>query len=282
MPDIVSVIGRRWKLMLILTLAATGVAFIACLMTPRQYLGVTTALPVNSLVGDKARVFNANIEALYAEIGTADELDKIEGTSKLDTIYLAAASNFRLYAHYKMDTTASNAREKAALRLRKNTTISRTGYGELKVKVWDKDNVMAANLANALMQTLNDIHQQLQTENTRTILQRLKEAHAAKQQTLYGTGSVSQQDSIAEINAGATPPDKAALASQSQQYSQLISEYELALKSTPKTLLVVEHARPSPWADKPKTAQIVLFAFLASLLFSFLLALFVESRSEKA
>jgi len=77
MPDLVSVFSRRWKLMLLLPLIATVVALLACLLAPKQYLGMATALPSNSVVGDKARIFNQNIEALYAELGSPDELDKI-------------------------------------------------------------------------------------------------------------------------------------------------------------------------------------------------------------
>jgi capsular polysaccharide biosynthesis protein len=283
MPDILSVLMRRWKLMLLLTVIATVVSLIASLLSPKQYLGVTTAVPANSALGDKARIFNQNIEALYPELGTPDELDKIEGTAALDTIYLAAANNFHLAAHYGLNTAAPNAIENAANILRKNASIKRTGFGELKVKVWDKDNQMAATLANALLQTLNDIHQQLQTENNRIVLQKLKEEYAQKQQAFSGTTNKNVDDTaaasaqtIANQSLG-----KTLLASQLQQYSQLINEYELALKTTPKVLLVVESARPKPRPDKPDVPKTLVFAFLASLLFSFLLSLYLESRNQK-
>ena len=78
MPDLISVLARRWKMMVLLTMIATGTAFLACLLRPKEYAGVTTALPANSLVGDKARIFHQTIDALYPEVGTPDELDKIE------------------------------------------------------------------------------------------------------------------------------------------------------------------------------------------------------------
>ena len=40
-----------------------------------------------------------------------------------------------LAAHYGFDPE-KNGVYKAASRLKENTTISRTGYGELKIKVW--------------------------------------------------------------------------------------------------------------------------------------------------
>ncbi|QEC57591.1 hypothetical protein [Flavisolibacter ginsenosidimutans] len=300
MPDLFLVIARRWRLMLLLTLASTLAALIASLLSPKLYLGTTTALPVNTMVNDKARIFNQNIETLYSEIGTADELDKIEGTAKLDTVFLAVAAAQHLATHYNLDRAANDALEKAALRLRKNSDISRTGYGELKVKVWDKDNEMAATLANALMQTINAIHERLQTENNRTVLQKLQEAYTQKLNEVsnieneglaFKTAPEIQtlnpqavRDSLLKNTkrlTGATvqlDENRKEL----QDYLRLINEYELAVKTNPKVLLVVEQARPSPWYDRPKTAMNALLAFLASLLFSFLLAVYVESRKEPA
>ena len=300
MPDIFLVIARRWGLMLWLTLAGTAAAFVASLLSTKLYVGTTTALPVNTLVNDKARIFNANIEALYSEIGTADELDKIEGTAKLDTVFMAVAASQNLVTHYGLDSAAIGALEKAALMLRRSSDISRTGYVELKIKVWDKNNVMAATLANALMQTINAIHERLQTENNRTVLQKLKEAYAQKLEEVsavendrvaFKSGSGVQalnpqtvKDSFAK-NArrlAATTLQLDVNRKELTDYLQLINEYELAVKTTPKVLLVVEQARPSPWYDRPKTSQNVLLAFLVSLLFSFLLAVFVESRKVRA
>ena len=282
MPDIVSVLARRWKMIMILTALATAVALLAALLAPKLYLGSTTALPANPLLADKARILNPNIEALYTEVGTIDDLDKIEGTTRLDTLYRAAVDSFGLAAHYGLDTMQGDAGEKAVLFLKKNTSVHRTGFGELKINVWDKDREMAAALANALMQRLNDIHKELQTANNRLVLQGLKEAYALQlQQTATGGPLPGDTASLTAKNGYGTPEERPVRMVHLQQYRQLIDEYELALKTTPNALLIVEAARPMPWPDKPKAGQIALFAFLGALLFSFLLAVSVESRKTK-
>lgn len=301
MPDVFLLISRRWNLIVLLTIAATAAAFLASLLSPKLYLGSTTALPVNTLVNDKARIFNQNIEALYSEIGTADELDKIEGTARLDTVFLAAANTYHLAAHYGLDTTAGDALEKAAVWLRKNSDIVKTGYGELNIKVWDKEAATAATLANGLMQTLNGIYERLQTENNQNVLHKLKETFAAQSDSMQSlTDRVLAFESGPRIIEGGknkfftdslVKPHRrfadeamrqAAWQKSLQQYTDLINEYELAVTTAPKALLVVEQARPSPWYDRPKTLRNVLIAFAASLLFSFLLAVFIESRNQSA
>jgi capsular polysaccharide biosynthesis protein len=267
MPDIFRVIAHRWKTALLITFLATVVALVACLISPKEFLGEVTALPSNPEIGDRARIFNQNIQALYRELGAPDELDEIEGTAKLDTIFLAVAKQFRLPAYNPENSDDVLRLHKAAKALQKNTRIHRTGYGELKIKVWDKDPYMAAALANALAQELNSIHQQLRAENNRLVLQRLKES------------TTTQQDSSAENLSSSTTDNNT---SQAALYTRLINEYELALQTNPNALLIVEPARPSPWHDRPQTVLVVVFTFLASLLFSIFLLLLTESRRKNA
>jgi capsular polysaccharide biosynthesis protein len=292
MPDLVTVIARRWKVIAFFTLSATLLAFLLCFLIPKKYVGIATALAANPALSDRARVFNQSIEGLYTALGSPDELDKVEGTAKLDTVYLALADSFGLSRHYGLAQQDTTARYKAAMQLKGNTVISRTGYGELRIKVWDKNNSMAAALANAALQKLNEIHQQVQTENNRMVLQRLREEMAQKQQLLQPAASEpttqnrpAQQTS--DSNQQLPPLANAAvggtqLTAQLSQYAALINEYELALKTTPKVLLTVEAARPLPFPDKPDVMKTVMLAFVAALLFSFLLVIFIDSRKTAA
>lgn len=283
MPDLVTVLARRWKPILLLTLMAGVLSLLICLFMPKKYLGMATALAANPALSDKARILNQNIEALYTELGSPDDLDRIEGTAKLDTVYLALAKEHNLVSHYALYDKDSTALYQAAIRLKKNTTINRTGYGELRVKVWDKNNGMAAALANATVQVLNNIHQAVQTENNRLTVQRLKEEYRQKQQTLQDLPYKSIEHDSSFKQPGLTnngPVETVSdLKAHLAQYARLINEYEMSLKTAPQVLLVVEKARPMPWPDKPKTAQTVLIATFATLLFAFLLALFIDSRS---
>src|SRR6476661_960143 len=179
MPDLLIIFSRWWKFILGLTAGAVILAFLITLLLPKQYLSTATALPANSLVADKARILNANIEALYPEIGLPDELDKLEGTAALDTLFIAVANEFKLDDHYHIPAS-DESMDKAVLRLKKNSHIARTGYGELRIKVCDEDRNTAAAMANSFMKRMQELHQYLQNENNLVVLQRLKEAYAAK------------------------------------------------------------------------------------------------------
>jgi capsular polysaccharide biosynthesis protein len=278
MPDLFTVLEKRWKFILGLTMLAAIIAFVVTILSPKEYLATATALPANSLVADKARVFNQNIEALYSDFGTPDELDKLEGTSKLDTIFIAAARQHDLASHYGIDNSGESD-FKAAMDLKKNSRINRSGYGELKVKVWDKDRNKAAELANTLMQNIQDLHRHLQNESNIALLGTLRNDQQVKleqyRQLSDSSGNVSGAD--AEIFAAR----KEVLLEQLQQYERMIAQYQLAVNSNPQVLLPVENARPPLWPDKPKTLLTVLLAAFAAFAIAYLMALLVESRRSR-
>jgi len=277
MPDLLIILSRWWKFILGLTAGAVILAFIITLLLPKQYLSTATALPANSLVADKARILNANIEALYPEIGLPDELDKLEGTAALDTLFIAIANEFKLDEHYHMHASDESI-DKAVLKLRKNSNISRTGYGELRVKVWDVDRNIAAAMANSFMSKLQALHQHLQNENNLVVLQRLKEAYASKEKLFNNySDSVVKTGAAQELMAA----QKATILEQLKQYQLAMDQYELAITTNPPVLLTVEKARPAIWSDRPKIFQILVLTAIAAFLFSFLLAVSFESRNKK-
>ena len=289
MPDLLSIFSRRWKFILGFTLVATLLASIAAFFSPKEYLSTTTALPANSVMSDKARIFNSNIEALYSEYGSPDELDRIEGTALLDTIFIVTAKEQNLATHYELQSDQEGL-FKAAMKLKKNTRINRSAYGELKIKVWDRDRDLAAALANSLLQKIQDLHQQLNQRNNALVLVRIREDYKKKLDEFINgnrppaSGQVT--DTFQSISASGNQEINLvrtnALKEQLVQYEKLINQYELALNTQMPVLLVVEKARPAIWPDKPKMIQTVLLAFFAGLVFSILLAMFLESRKSAA
>jgi hypothetical protein len=277
MPDILNVFSKWWKMILGISLLATVVAFIVASVSPKEYLSTATALPVNSMVADKARIFNNNIEALYSDFGTPDELDRMEGTGVLDTLFIATAKEFNLDQHYGYGSSGESW-YKAAVRLKKNSKIARSAYGELKVKVWDEDRNLAASVANSLMQGLQNLHMHLQNQNNSTVLAKLKEDYSVRQQDyLQVNDSISRGGRQAELLMAR----KVVLFEQLQQYEKMMDQYQLALRTNPQVLLTVEAARPSLWPDKPKIPQVIVLTFAASLVLTFLVALMMESRKAQ-
>jgi uncharacterized protein involved in exopolysaccharide biosynthesis len=270
MPDIFDLIAGWWKRMLVVMVLSLLAVGAITFLKPSQYLSVTTAVPASSFASDKGKIFNENILALYSTLGSSDDLDRILGTATLDTVYLFVADQFNLFDHYKMN--GANARTKAASLLKKNTKVMKSEYGELKVKVWDTDNNLAPQLANAILDKLQLIHSNLQSAGNESTLKGLQEGKMKMQLQLDSITGVSEP-----LNER-----KTTLQGQVQQYEKLISEYQLMVDSKPPVLVVVEKAKPSIRPDRPRRLQIMIATAVLSFLFALLAALVMERKKTSA
>jgi uncharacterized protein involved in exopolysaccharide biosynthesis len=276
MPDIFYLIQKWWKQVLGVVLLSVLVVGIITFLKPRKYLSVTTAVPASSFAADKSKIFNSNIEALYSSLGTADDLDMIIGTAQLDTVYLAVTDQFNLFDHYKVEEEGGAARIKATLLLKGDTKVMKSEYGELKVKVWDTDKNLAPQLADAIMQKLQNIHSDLMSIGNQSTLNGLQ---AGKLKTGRQIDSLSEaKNNLTKAGAEKISAMKENLSGQLQQYEKLIGEYQLMIDSKPPALIIVEKAKASEWPDKPKRMQIMAATAVLGFLFALLTALVLERR----
>ncbi len=271
MPDLISIIEKWWKLIAGLTIVNIILSFILLLFIPKQYLSTATALPANSVSADKAKIFNTNVQELYSSLGNPDDLDKMIGTASLDTLYIALAKENNLSKGFKNELAA-------ALDLKKNTKVIKSEYGELRIKVWNKDAGLASVLANGLLQKLQQLHQSLQNQSNSLTLQKLQETYAAMQNNfIAGADSSGSMDSRKALVLSIK---NKSLHEQLNQYEKLIAEYQLVLNTNLPAVLVVEHARVSAKPDKPNILQTLLLTAFVSVVFGLLLAFFLEGRSR--
>jgi uncharacterized protein involved in exopolysaccharide biosynthesis len=275
MPDIITLFSGWWKQILVVVIISLVLAATIVFLKPDLYLSVTTAVPGNSLSSDKGRIFNENIEALYSDIGISDELDIIVGTAQLDTIYLAVTDQFNLFDHYKFSKRDGEGRHKSARRLKKNSRIIKSDYGELKVKVWDTDRNLAPQLANALMENLQKIHRDIQNSNNKYVLETLRKALESIQKRIDSLKMPSKNSESMIIR-------KNSLMTQREEYEKLIDQYEIIMEANPSALRITESARSALWADKPRRLEILIGTGIISLFFALLLSVFLHQRKRRA
>ncbi|HYM94449.1 MAG TPA: hypothetical protein VET23_09945 [Chitinophagaceae bacterium] len=277
MPDILYLIANWWKQMLALVLVSLLTAGVIVFLQPSKYLSVATAVPASSISTDKARVFNENIQSLYSDLGSPDDLDILVGTGQLDTIYLAVTDQFNLYDHYKVKEKGQAARTKAARLLKYNSKVIKSDYGELKIKVWDTDKQLAPQLANALMEKLKTMHRDLQSANNQIALKGLQAAEKKIKMQIDSINGI--HDATIKATEEFSARQKT-LSERLQQYEKLIGEYQLMVDSKPPVLIPVEFARPAAYPDKPRRLEVIVAAGILSLFFALLVALVLERRKS--
>jgi hypothetical protein len=155
--------------------------------------------------------------------------------------------------HFGLDKTDANAISKAASILKKHTRVMKSEYGELKVKVWDVEKDVAANVANAIMEKLQQMHQDIQMANNSVMLSKINEEYLKKK--------IDYEKLVDSLNAGeASVTDllaiqKSSLLQQIQEYEKLLNQYKLMIDARPQALIIIEKATPAIAPDQPKPLQ---------------------------
>ena len=278
MPDLFTLVRKWWKHILAATLLTVLVTALVILIRPGEYLGETTALPAPTYASDKAGVFNEHIQILYPALGAADDLDKILGTAKLDTVYAAVTDELNLVDYYREDLQSGEARQRAFTRLKKHCKVSRSDYGELKVRVWDPDRNQAAAMANAVMEQLRRIHRDIHNLNNESFLRSVQQENARAHSEYLALGDsirkTTEQGPAYQLMLARLD----VMAAQIKQYEKLQGEYELMVHTRPEVLVVVEKAVPPVWKDQLHPALVLGGAAVLGFLFGIFLSLILERR----
>ena len=136
------------------------------------------------------------------------------------------------------------------------------------------DRNLAPQLANALMDKLQQIHQALQNGNNKKILNTLQSALIAVQKKLDSLDVLPVKDTEYLTARRKT------LLEQQLDYEKLISEYDLIINANSESLLITEKARSSLWPDRPRRFEILSATGILSLLFAFLVAVILEKNKR--
>jgi uncharacterized protein involved in exopolysaccharide biosynthesis len=233
---------RHLRFLLLCILLPTLLAAVLSLLLPKYYLSQTSVLPVNSRLSDKARFTGEEIAELYSAFGNGDDLDRIFAAARSEDVYRRLTDSFRLVEHYRLTEKGSEAPEMAARRLRKQSEIRKSEYGEMQVRVWDRDPVLAASMSNAIVAEVERMHQDLYRSFYAGSLVSLQRAH-----TLHTTSG----DSLAEASEDI--------------YRKNITDFSMAMNHPPPAVMVIEKAIPAVKADRPKLWLNLAATFLVSL-----------------
>jgi hypothetical protein len=201
-------------------------------------------------LSDKARFDGEEIAELYSAFGSGDDLDRIYATARSETVFRKMADSFRLVDRYSLGGKGKAATEFAVRRLQKLADIRKTEYGELQVRIWDRDPFIAASMTNAVIGEVERLHQDLY---------RSFYAGTVRSLQLEMDRMSSAGDSLA---AGST-----------DLYQKSIEGFHMAMQHPPPAVMVIETAIPAVIPDRPKiwlnlavTLLVSLFASVSAVL----------------
>jgi uncharacterized protein involved in exopolysaccharide biosynthesis len=279
LADVMEVLHKQWKMIAaFVTIVLIITAALLFFVLPKYYKSVAVVIAANPELADKAHLFNNNIESLYSTFGNEEDLDRIRGIADLDTTLKLLVDEFNLADYYKVKGNSNQKRHDAILKLRDDITIQKTELYQLRVIVYTKNNELSANIANRLIEIVENMAENIWLSSYKKTLD---EINQSKQQLEKQVLSMS--DSLKRLNpsSGAAmvmTGNRSSLLEQLQQYEKTASEYKLAINNKTPALIVLEKAYPSAAADKPDKLIVLVIAFFSSFLFALIACLVYEQK----
>ena len=243
--NIPQLIVRQSRRILVTVLGAAGLAALVSLLMPKQYLSEAAMLAANSKMMDKQALFGSNIQELYSAYGASDDLDRLTVTIQSPSVLQLVSDSLGLQQHYRI--SGKDARRKTIKKLERQMKVTRSEYGELQVKVWDRDPAMAARIVELLISGTQQAYDRLFTD--------------------YYDKSVSRL----QLQYDQMSRDTVALRSSQQAREQemvrsRIAEMKIARANPPASMFIVARPEVAVVSDKPDILFNMALAALAALI----------------
>lgn len=272
LDELFSRVRRHSRFLILIVFLPVLTAIILSLVLPKEYLSRSSILPVNSRLSDKARFSSDEIAELYSAFGTGDDLDRLYATARSASVIMKMVDSFNLTGYYRLHNKKSFAREAAAKELTSSIDIRKTEYGELQIRVWDKEPQMASYICNAIVDRIDKIHKELYQDFYAGSVKKMEQIYSQKL-----SAARAAEPALEKNDSSQFLPDELAA------YRKSITDFRMAMQNPPPTLMVLEKAYPSVKPDKPKLLLNVVLTFLVSL-FTGLAAvlLFTSDKSRES
>jgi capsular polysaccharide biosynthesis protein len=135
--------------------------------------------------------YNNSVSVAILNFGKTQTKDHLKfGDEEVDEEYLQLLQSgalesriierFNLMAHYKIDPKAKDAYTRLYKTYNKNVSYKRTNYNSIEVAVLDEDPKMAADMANAIVETLDTVKMEIQGRVARQALAIVEEEYIRK------------------------------------------------------------------------------------------------------
>ena len=160
---------NRWKYFVAgAVVLAAAVSVVVALLLPNVYRSTAIFIPTNPQTTDPDRLADGDKLELG---GRAEDLDRAITIGESQPVAELVIKRFDLYQHYKAGPPGNDATDNYVLsEFTGNLGIVHNERDAIELTFMDQDKNLAAQVANALVQVIDSVNQQLTLENRRKVL----------------------------------------------------------------------------------------------------------------
>ncbi len=310
--DIVRV-SLKWKKQIILfTLACSLISGVYFMMQKNTYEAYGAFFPASAVMSGRINLFRETNQDWIDYFGGENEVDRATVVANSASVISYLIDSFKLAEHYKIDVVNDkNGAQKLYKKFSKNFKVSRSGYKHIEITFSDEDHDLAYRLTNAAILRIEEQLRELYIRINNQLALSLEIRHDSISQSL---ALISDSLANARVKYGIydiiapgrknllsfTPKSsgleyakgleliqnleevKDKLAMDRAKYLSLANEFRTATFDGFPMLHVTQWASPYGPKSGPFRTLGVITVFLASLLFSIILACIIDIFKSQA
>ncbi len=166
---------------------AVGTALISFLFLDNYYKSTTTFYPLSSDVFKPEQMFGSSQKDMEY-YGGEEDVDRLLTIAQSGELYDFLIKKYNLYQHYKIDTTNEQAAFKVREALEGLYEVKKTKHNAIEISVEDKDRRLAAEMANAARDKVDEIAQRLVREIQANLIRAYETSFIEKDKLLNSVG----------------------------------------------------------------------------------------------
>ena len=179
---------HAWRKPLVyLTLGVAVFSALVSLLLPVYYLASTVFYAASQDLFKPQKVFGYSQTEMYY-YGGSEDIERLLTAATSQQVVSHLVDTFDLYGHYKIKKGSSRAEYRVKQKLLDHYNIRRTKYDALEITVEDRDPELAAQIANAARNKINNVITSVIKGSQQGLVSSYREAILSKEDALSAIG----------------------------------------------------------------------------------------------
>ncbi|MEY2898513.1 MAG: hypothetical protein RL138_566 [Bacteroidota bacterium] len=287
--DVIKAIYQKRKTLLIVLIVSGIVGSAVAMLLPVYYKSTTIFYAANPGMNDRQNLFREQAGNLPIEyFGSEKDVDRVLQICKSGNINGYIVNKYHLAQHYKIDTTSPYYHTMVSEEFKENSQMVRNELGAIEITIFDTDAKMAADMANDIVHTVDNINKSFFAEQNQKGIRLMEDNIKTK------TAQISHlNDTLAQLRRGSNQDLISTYAAQQKaavkdlnKLNGLYEQYKAAAGNEFSTVNVIEPAYAAERKSKPVrwliVVSIVLVSFCVSVIFLLLKERWASIKKELA
>ncbi len=301
-------IGVKWRKPIIaLVLLASISSVIVSLLLPNYYESNAIFFPSNPALTDRQNLFRTEAGDLpISFFGKEKDADRLLQIGKSSQLAAFIIQEFNLMQHYNIDPESTKYPQYAVNKeFSDNFQIFRNEFGAIEIHVLDQDKNLAAEMANTILDKIDEINNSMVRSNKEDIVKIFEDKKGAHELAINKTDStlllLKSKNKIYSLDAANKRLSNSSLSSnevkelqkivqlESQKtaslealsiVNNLYDQYKTSAGENFSSVYILERAYPAEKKVKPIRWLIVVSTVLITFFVSLLTAVVIESAKS--